>query len=314
IPIFELLQRPDLAEALNSEPSAKLKAFGAWCRRLAATPRVPITTCVRQVLDISGLVEQISAEMRDDPAAEARLENLSAFVNRAAEFELSHPEAALPDFLEDVALVADIDQWDEEADAVSLMTLHSAKGLEFATVFICGLEQGLLPHQNAMTKAAVEEERRLFYVGITRAQENLYLTFARSRMLWGQARAAAASAFLAELPRHCLSLAEGDDTRDFSDAAAAKLASAPQQKFAPRPRRFAEEHLRDEDVAAAMPEKPASASASRRLQAGDKVEHEEFGPGKVLIANQREAMIHFPGYGTRLLRLDRHILRKISSA
>ncbi len=312
-PIFELLQSPNLAEAMGSVPTAKLKAFSDWCRRLAAIPFAPVTACVRQALAISGLTEQISAEMIDDPAAEARLENLSAFVNRAAEFEMSHPDASLADFLEDVALVADIDQWDDDAEAVNLMTLHSVKGLEFTAVFICGLEQGLLPHQNAMTKAAVEEERRLFYVGITRAQENLYLTFARSRMLWGQTKIAASSVFLAELPRKYLALANAEEEPPFPGGLAEEQKGAVKTSRQPRRRRGEEKHLRDEDVLADMPEKSKAEKSAVQLCAGDKVEHGQFGQGKVLIANRREAMVHFPAYGTRLLRLDRHALRKISA-
>jgi len=316
MPLFRLLQSPDLAEAFGAKPSPRLVAFGEWCRRLAATPLTPVAACVRQVLTISGLAEQISAEMIDDPTAEARLENLSAFVNRAAEFEMSHPEATLPDFLEEVALVADVDQWDDKAETVNLMTLHSVKGLEFATVFICGLEHGLLPHQNAASKAAMEEERRLFYVGITRAQESLYLTFARSRMLWGRTQPTAPSPFLADLPRQHLRIATGGEKDDFASPFADEEENAAPPLVQTRWRSAGSEHLRDEDILADMPPAAPSAVADRAaregLRPGDRVEHSEFGWGKILTIDKRQAVVHFPSSGTRLLRLDRHALHKIA--
>ncbi len=197
---WDFLRRDDFDQAYNGRANKKLKAFCAWCQSFARIKLAPVDECVRQVINRSGLIEQIQIRSEQDPSEEDRLENIDAFLARALEFAAAHPEAALPEFLEDVALVAEVDEWDREADKISMMTLHSAKGLEFPCVFLPGLEEGLLPHENAYTKSAAEEERRLLYVGITRARERLFISFASSRLRFGQVNFASPSRFLRELP------------------------------------------------------------------------------------------------------------------
>ncbi|KKQ90264.1 MAG: ATP-dependent DNA helicase PcrA [Berkelbacteria bacterium GW2011_GWA1_39_10] len=124
-----------------------------------------------------------------------RWENVEELKSVAAKAE------NLEDFLEQVALVADIDNYDQNTEAVTLMTLHNAKGLEFPIVFMVGMEEGLFPHVNSMFEPAnLEEERRLCYVGMTRAEKRLYLTYAVSRMLFGAVQSNAPSRFIAEIP------------------------------------------------------------------------------------------------------------------
>jgi DNA helicase-2/ATP-dependent DNA helicase PcrA len=178
----------------------RLAKFAAWCRELGQISFSPVSDCVHAVLEHSGLVEHYAGKTDTDLNAEDRIENLEAFVARAVEFEANYPEADLPAFLEDVSLVADIDAWDTAADCLSLMTLHSAKGLEFDSVFVVGVEDGLLPHQNSDTPAQVEEERRLLYVGITRARKDVALTHAASRFMWHSSGWRCPSVFLSELP------------------------------------------------------------------------------------------------------------------
>ena len=153
-------------------------------------------TCCDQRLS-AGAEEEATVE------AETRLENLREFISVAAQFEEENPEADLNAFLEHVALVSDVDVMDDEARAVTLMTLHSAKGLEFPVVFIMGMEEGIFPHSRSMWDAGeLEEERRLCYVGMTRAQRHLYLVCARSRRIFGQTMNAVPSRFLDEVPEH----------------------------------------------------------------------------------------------------------------
>jgi DNA helicase-2/ATP-dependent DNA helicase PcrA len=121
-------------------------------------------------------------------------------INAAAEFEAEHEAATLAEFLEAVALVSDVDSYDADADRLSLMTLHTAKGLEFGAVFIVGLEEGLLPHANSLGEAAeLEEERRLCYVGMTRAKDLLFLSHAETRTIMGVTEMREKSRFLYEI-------------------------------------------------------------------------------------------------------------------
>jgi DNA helicase-2/ATP-dependent DNA helicase PcrA len=143
------------------------------------------------------------AELESDRTIEAlgRVENLKEFAGVAQEFSESFPEGSLDDFLSQISLVSEQDEYDEDAATVSLMTLHNAKGLEFPVVFILGMEDGVFPHLRSLGRPEdLEEERRLAYVGITRAKRRLYLTHAFSRSLWGGSSYNPPSRFLKEVP------------------------------------------------------------------------------------------------------------------
>jgi len=158
----------------------------------------------------SGYLLELEAERTVE--AEGRIENIRELGGVAAEFQARFPEGELTDFLESVSLVSDQDEYDEEAGSVTLMTLHVAKGLEFPIVFIIGMEDGVFPHYRSMgDQAELEEERRLAYVGITRAQERLYLCHAWSRMLFGTTSYNPPSRFLGEIPSELLRSLEGDE-------------------------------------------------------------------------------------------------------
>jgi DNA helicase-2/ATP-dependent DNA helicase PcrA len=147
----------------------------------------------------SGYLAELDAERTVE--AETRKENLRELVGVGAEFEARFPESGLPEFLEQIALVTEQDEYDEASSSVTLMTLHNAKGLEFEVVFILGMEDGIFPHFRSMTDAdELEEERRLAYVGITRARRRLYLTHAWSRTLFGASSYNPPSRFLGEIP------------------------------------------------------------------------------------------------------------------
>ncbi|MCB1298781.1 MAG: ATP-binding domain-containing protein, partial [Microthrixaceae bacterium] len=147
----------------------------------------------------SGYLDALRASR--DPQDEARVENLEEFVVVAKDFARTTPDGTLIDFLTDVALVAAADEIDDSSGVVSLMTLHTAKGLEFDTVFVTGVEEELIPHRiSAGEPGGPAEERRLFYVGITRARQRLYLTLAMTRAQFGEVSAAMPSRFLQEIP------------------------------------------------------------------------------------------------------------------
>lgn len=159
----------------------------------------PVGDVLKLILDETEMIEKLRAKR--DPQDDARAENLEELLAVAREFDVKHPGAGLLAFLTEVSLVAAADDLDDTSGTVSLMTMHTAKGLEFKAVFITGVEEGLLPHQMSVDEAGgVNEERRLMYVGITRAREKLYLSLASTRATFGDIQAAMPSRFLQEIP------------------------------------------------------------------------------------------------------------------
>jgi DNA helicase-2/ATP-dependent DNA helicase PcrA len=157
---------------------------------------------VKRVLEESGMIAALKAERTLE--AEGRVENLEEFVGVAEEFDRMNPEGTLTDFLQEISLYADVDSLEEGEPYLTLMTLHNAKGLEFPVVFVTGMEEGLFPHSRSLDEQRLEEERRLCYVGITRARDRLYLSHALTRMLHGSSGYRLPSRFLAELPAQLL--------------------------------------------------------------------------------------------------------------
>lgn len=158
-----------------------------------------LTELIDDVLDKSGLKRELESEHTLE--ADLRLENLMEFKSITASYEARTGSVNLGDFLDEISLIADISEHQDDDNVITLMTLHSAKGLEFPIVFITGMEEGIFPHQNAFLEgdAGIEEERRLCYVGFTRAKERLYLTNARKRMLYGKTTSNAPSRFISEI-------------------------------------------------------------------------------------------------------------------
>ena len=164
---------------------------------------VPVSELIKQTLNKTGYTQALKDEKTIE--AESRIENLEEFLTVAMEFEKESAENSLTEFLESISLSSDTDNIEETDDMVTLMTLHSAKGLEYQTVFLVGMEDGIFPgHKSMDTPEDIEEERRLFYVGITRAQQNLYLTFARKRTIFGSTSYNPPSRFIREIPADIL--------------------------------------------------------------------------------------------------------------
>ncbi len=158
-----------------------------------------LVNLVKKVLERTGYLKSLKEQRTIE--AESRVENLNEFLTVVREFQDSHPGEGLEEFLEKISLITEIDVYDEKEEAVTLMTLHNAKGLEFPVVFMVGLEENLFPHIRSKTDLSeLEEERRLCYVGITRARERLYLTHAWTRSLWGGRNYNSPSRFLKEIP------------------------------------------------------------------------------------------------------------------
>ena len=163
-----------------------------------------LTELVEKVLEESGMIKELEEDLTLEN--ELRIDNLNEFKSITASYEARTGNVDINDFLEEISLVSDIQEYKISDNAISLMTLHSAKGLEFKVVFILGMEDGIFPHQNSFTEPdGLEEERRLCYVGITRAKEKLYLSYAKKRMLYGKENLTIPSRFLKEIPEELIS-------------------------------------------------------------------------------------------------------------
>jgi DNA helicase II / ATP-dependent DNA helicase PcrA len=258
-------------------------------------------------LDRSGYVAELEAEHSIE--AESRVENLAELVGAANDYE------SVDEFLEQVGLVADTDELDDDDSSVVLMTLHSAKGLEFPVVFLVGLEDGVFPHLRSIGEPdQLEEERRLAYVGITRARERLYLTHAWSRTLYGSTQYNPPSRFLDEIPEGLVEQVDGGrrgSRRQSSGFGAGSRAAGSGGRG-----RDWESH-RERVVDSALTPTPPQPSGADRigLSVGDDVRHATFGEGVIQriegSGDKAQAHVHFAGIGTKVLLLSWAPLEKL---
>lgn len=277
---------------------------------------------IEYVVNATGYRDELEQDGSDD--AMMRIENIDEFASKAAEFEKENENATLSAFLEDVALVADIDSYSEDDDAVVLMTLHSAKGLEFPYVFMIGMEEGLFPSGRAINTGnpkELEEERRLCYVGITRAKKELFLTYARQRMQHGQFVYNAPSRFLGELPPELLDNPfKKVQTREipsheppkaspynFGARFAASRAGVAAGNMSARP-------VVPKPYAAEMP-KPTNVTID--FAVGDKVRAPKYGIGEVKsiknAGRDYEVEVAFTGKGTKKFMAGLSKLKKVET-
>ena len=222
VSVWEASSSPEAVPGLGA---AAAKAIGRFMDTMAelrtsAEQGAPVGDLLEAMLSRSGYMDALQAEALQGPSLEAikaqgRMENLEQLVEVGREFDATADgaENGLDMFLQELALKADADSRRDDDGLVTLMTLHNAKGLEYPTVFIVGCEDGVFPHSRALDEGSLEEERRLFYVGITRAERNLYLTYARRRMVFGSPVGGLRSRFLDELPSDLLDLHERDSQR-----------------------------------------------------------------------------------------------------
>ncbi len=255
---------------------------------------------LNEVLDITGYRVELEDQRSHD--AETRLENLSELVGVASDFE------TLEEFLEQSSLSSDSDDLGEEESAVVLMTLHAAKGLEFPMVFVIGMEDGVFPHMRSMTDPdEMAEERRLAYVGITRARKKLYLTNAWSRTLFGQTQYNPPSRFLSEVPADLVVEAEG------SRSSGKKIERTPSMSSSTGGSVFAGKNRKVESSLSGLDSnfKPKgvnrSGADSAGLKAGDDVKHNKWGEGVIITVqgegDKAEARVNFPSVGEKVLLL-----------
>jgi DNA helicase-2/ATP-dependent DNA helicase PcrA len=251
----------DLTGAAKKSCRAVLGLFEGW--RVAAR-EVPPAELIGAVLDESGYRAELEAE--NTVEAESRLENLEELINASREYERYEPEPTLEGFLQEQALYSEQDVLDTEGGQVALMTLHNAKGLEFDHVFVVGMEEGTFPHARSLDEQNLEEERRLCYVGITRAKETLTLSYANLRSNWGEREYQMPSRFLSEIP---------------AALKAGTLPGGPTGRGgwgAALPRRSGLER---------------ATSGSTGYRAGERVRHAKFGVGEVVEAGGGKVVVRF---------------------
>ncbi len=200
ISMYDVIENIELYEEISSKIAVKLKDFAKIIEKLQLhKDKVPLQEFITFVIDETGYLKELKAE--DTEEAETRILNLQELVNVAKEFEPEEPENILGEFLAQVALVSDVDALEEGSSSVTLMTIHSAKGLEFPVVFLAGLEEGIFPHNRSLLdNSEMEEERRLMYVGVTRAMKKLYMSCAKRRQMWGEYKYYNPSRFISEIP------------------------------------------------------------------------------------------------------------------
>ncbi len=204
ISLFEAGERIDENEEIPTRTRTKIKEFAELIKKFKEVQKdYTLQEFVTLVIEKTGYLAELQAQ--NTPESEADIENLQELVNVAGEFVPEDSENILGEFLQQVALVSDTDNLDNISNNVTLMTLHSAKGLEFPIVFLAGCDEGVFPHQRTFNiPSEMEEERRLMYVGVTRAEEKLYLTSAKRRQMWGEYKYYNPSRFIEEIPRQLL--------------------------------------------------------------------------------------------------------------
>ncbi len=204
LPLMAALIDQELQAGLQKKAATSVKALLATLSEAnELSEKGAVTPVLKHLLNASGYLDALKEENSQDSLS--RLENLQELLNVTSEYDATAEEPSLSEFLESVSLVADIDTLDNSGDAVTLMTLHTAKGLEFPVVFLVGMEEGVFPHSRSLTSDyEIEEERRLCYVGMTRAKEELHLVHAHRRSLYGTPNFNRRSRFLDDIPVNML--------------------------------------------------------------------------------------------------------------
>ncbi len=285
---------------IKGKAATGLRDFHKLITELRAHLELPPHNLIALVLEKSGY-ETMLRESSDDEDAE-RLANVQELVTAAKQFHDLNPESSVIDFLEQITLASDVDGWNEEAEHVSVMTLHASKGLEFPVVYVLAVEEGLLPHERSMGREdEVEEERRLCFVGMTRAMKELNLSHARLREFRGQLNYTIESSFLRELPRDALELIDQSMTRNQARSAAEEW----RNKGSHAARDWADTGARPFQP----PHKPAAFKPTipdapeTGLAVGLLVQHEEYGVGTVTDVSGfgalRKVKIRFPAHGEK---------------
>lgn len=308
VSLFEAVSNAAAIDGLSSRFVSKLDDLaGIIFELMNLTNEAPVEDLIDRVLRDTGYLEELENERT--PQAQSRIDNLHELISVAQEFAASEEENNLENFLAHVALVSDIDDTELGEDAITLMTLHSSKGLEFPVVFLVGMEEGLFPHaRTLMDETEIEEERRLCYVGITRAKEKLFLSSTKMRTIYGNTVTYPPSRFLQEIPARLVKTIKRQER--FSALENFKQVS---EKYSARPQKPASTF----NPHSFMPQKPAAAAGGTgtRFNTGDRVSHSKWGEGMVVSVKDspdgQEVKVAFAGAGVRSLLTKYAVLKKL---
>lgn len=308
VSLFEAVSNAAAIDGLSSRFISKLDDLaGIIFELMNLANEAPVEDLIDRVLRDTGYLEELENERT--PQAQSRIDNLHELISVAQEFAASEEENNLENFLAHVALVSDIDDTELGEDAITLMTLHSSKGLEFPVVFLVGMEEGLFPHaRTLMDETEIEEERRLCYVGITRAKEKLFLSSTKMRTIYGNTVTYPPSRFLQEIPAHLVKTIKRQER--FSALENFKQVS---EKYSARPQKPASTF----NPHSFMPQKPAAAAGGTgtRFNTGDRVSHSKWGEGMVVSVKDspdgQEVKVAFAGAGVRSLLTKYAVLKKL---
>ena len=300
-PLWAALMDQSVQASLPKKGASSVRAFlGTLEEARELSEAGKVTPVLKLLMSSSGYLDMLREEHSDDAAS--RLENLQEFINVAAQYDQDDESAGLGGFLENVSLVADVDSLNEGGEAVTLMTLHSAKGLEFPVVYLIGMEEGVFPHSRSLTSdSELEEERRLAYVGMTRAREELHLVHAHRRSLYGQPSFNRRSRFLDDIPPEWL---ETLGTNGYA------LPSRPnperRQVYQERTGQYNVIEPASRAVVSGGSSSLRSPSWKAPFEIGQRVRHGKFGVGIVIacspIKDDTEITVAFPGVvGTKKL-------------
>ena len=304
MPFYEALRRVDEIPGCT-RASAKIHSFVSLIEHFRMKLRgemYSLEDMTQELLDVTGYVRELEAEDTDE--ANGRIENIESLMNKIVQYEEDNNGGTLNDLLEDIALVADIDTVSDDAEKVLLMTLHSAKGLEFPNVYICGMEETIFPGASAVfgdDPSELEEERRLCYVGITRAMKKLTLTSANQRMRNGEMNFNRPSRFINEIPRHLVKQTYGAVLKPETESKPTEFSRTKASLYTKdRKNPFANNPYIQKGMGSASP------AGAPDYQVGDRVSHTKFGQGIVRsltkLTNDYEVVIEFDGFGQRKLR------------
>lgn len=308
VSLFEAVSNAAAIDGLSSRFVSKLDDLaGIIFELMNLANEAPVEDLIDRVLRDTGYLEELENERT--PQAQSRIDNLHELISVAQEFAASEEENNLENFLAHVALVSDIDDTELGEDAITLMTLHSSKGLEFPVVFLVGMEEGLFPHaRTLMDETEIEEERRLCYVGITRAKEKLFLSSTKMRTIYGNTVTYPPSRFLQEIPARLVKTIKRQER--FSALENFKQVS---EKYSTRPQKPASTF----NPHSFMPQKPAAAAGGTgtRFNTGDRVSHSKWGEGMVVSVKDspdgQEVKVAFAGAGVRSLLTKYAVLKKL---
>ena len=269
-------EETSIYEAISSGKELEFKNLIERLKEVSQN--ITLTELIDKVLDASGLKQELESEGTLE--AEVRLENLEEFKSITKNFEEQEGLVSLEEFLLETSLVSDVEEYRNDPNRISLMTVHSVKGLEFNEVFVVGLEEGIFPHMNSLMESSdVEEERRLMYVAITRAKDHLYLVNARRRTLFGKEQINPVSRFLSEIPTSLLDIKGEEEKKEEKKLEVGEM-------------------FREEDV---------------DYQVGDFVYHETFGTGKVVeVTNTLVSVAFKHPHGIKKLMKNHKKLSKVS--